>query len=162
MLQFRPHNSGVLPSYSVPLNFYNLNPISIMNLFVAKLNSGSTSEDLQRLFAHYGQVFSVKVILDKETGNSKRYGFVEMPNEFEAKEALKELNETEFQQSIIVVKESQPRENQNGFNNHSTFTQKRVSHPGFRAGQGNFNRGSQPQRNDSHGNYGQRSYDSRN
>ena len=157
MLQFRPHNSGVLPSYSVPLNFYNLNPISIMNLFVAKLNSGSTSEDLQRLFAHYGQVFSVKVILDKETGNSKRYGFVEMPNEFEAKEALKELNETEFQQSIIVVKESQPRENQNGFNNHSTFTQKRVSHPG----------GIQPQRNDSHGNdsrgnYGQRSYDNRN
>ncbi len=81
-----------------------------MNLFVAKLNSGSTSEDLQKLFAHYGNVTSVRVIHDKETGNSKRYGFVEMPNDVEAKEALRELNETEFQESIIVVKESQPRD----------------------------------------------------
>ena len=138
-----------------------------MNLFVAKLNAGSTGEDLQRLFAHYGQVFSVKVILDKETGNSKRYGFVEMPNDFEAKEALKELNETEFQQSIIVVKESQPRENQTGGTTQSNFTQKRVSRPDFSSGQGNFNRGNQPQRNygrgnDDRGNYGQRSYGNRN
>lgn len=81
-----------------------------MNLFVAKLNSGSTSEDLQKLFAHYGNVTSVRVIHDKETGTSKRYGFVEMPNDVEAREALRELNDTEFQESVIVVKESQPRD----------------------------------------------------
>jgi RNA recognition motif-containing protein len=138
-----------------------------MNLFVAKLNSGSTSEDLQKLFAHYGEVSSVRVILDKETGNSKRYGFVEMPNEFEAKEALKELNETEFQQSIIVVKESQPRENQPGFNGPANFSQKRTSRPENRPGQGNFSRSGQSQRNynrgnDSRGNYSQRSYENRN
>ncbi len=80
-----------------------------MNIFIAKLNSESNSEDLQKLFSHYGEVSSARVILDKETGHSKRYGFVEMPNESEAKEALKELNETEFQQSVIVVKESRPR-----------------------------------------------------
>lgn len=138
-----------------------------MNLFVAKLNSGSTSEDLQRLFAHYGQVSTVRVIMDKETGNSKRYGFVEMPNEFEAKEALKELNETEFQQSIIVVKESQPRENQAGFQSQPNFAQKRGNRPDNSAAQGNFGRGNQTQRNynrgnDSRGIYNQRAYDNRN
>jgi len=138
-----------------------------MNLFVAKLNPGSTTEDLQRLFAHYGEVSAVRVILDKETGNSKRYGFVEMPNDFEAKEALKELNETEFQESIIVVKESQPREAQAGMRGPSNFNQRRVSRPENNRGQGNYNRGNQTRRNfspgnDNRANYNQRSYDNRN
>jgi RNA recognition motif-containing protein len=138
-----------------------------MNLFVAKLNSGSTSEDLQKLFAHYGQVSSVRVILDKETGNSKRYGFVEMPNDFEAKEALKELNETEFQQSTIVVKESQPRENQSSVRSQPDFSQRRTNRPDRGAGQRDFNQDNPSQRNynrgsDSRSNYGNRSYDNRN
>ena len=134
-----------------------------MNLFVAKLNSGSTSEDLQKLFAHYGQVSSVRVILDKETGNSKRYGFVEMPNDFEAKEALKELNETEFQQSTIVVKESQPRENQSSVRNQPDFNQRRTNRADRGNGQRDFNRDNPSQRNYNRGsesreNYGNRSY----
>lgn len=139
-----------------------------MNLFVAKLNSGSTSEDLQKLFAHYGEVSAVRVILDKETGNSKRYGFVEMPNEFEAKEALRELNETEFQESTIVVKESQPRENQTSTRSRPDFSQKREIRPDRYEGQRNFNRdNSSQQRNfnrgsDNRGNYGNRSYGNRN
>jgi len=138
-----------------------------MNLFVAKLNSESTSEDLQRLFAHYGEVSSVRVILDKETGNSKRYGFVEMPNEFEAKEALKELNETEFQDSIIVVKESQPRENQPGQRNQPNFSNRRDNRPGHGGRQENFNRGNQSRSTysrdmGSQGRIGQRSYNNQN
>jgi RNA recognition motif-containing protein len=138
-----------------------------MNLFVAKLNSESTSEDLQRLFAHYGQVSSVRVILDKETGHSKGYGFVEMPNDHEAKEALKELNETEFQESIIVVKESQPRENQSGFRGQSNFGHRRENRTGYSAGQGNYKRGNQSRRIlsrdiSSQGKVGQRSYDNQN
>ena len=138
-----------------------------MNLFVAKLNSGSTSEDLQKLFAHYGEVSAVRVILDKETGNSKRYGFVEMPNEREAKEALKELNDTEFQESIIIVKESQPREAQTALRSQPNFNQRRVIRPENNQGQGNYNRGSQTQRNfnrgsDNRGSYNQRSYGNRN
>jgi len=81
-----------------------------MNIFVAKLSSETTGEDLQNLFAHYGEVESAKVIVDRETGNSKRYGFVEMPNEAEANEAINDLNESEFQGSTIIAKESQPRE----------------------------------------------------
>lgn len=96
-----------------------------MILFVAKLHSETTSEDLQKLFAHYGEISSARVIHDKETGHSKRYGFVEMPNDFEAREALKELNETEFQESIIVVKESQPRGNQSDNRNQPDFNRRR-------------------------------------
>ncbi|NEW84116.1 MAG: RNA-binding protein [Mariniphaga sp.] len=78
-----------------------------MNLFVARLNSSTTTKDLQKLFSHYGLVSTVKVILDHITGQSKCYGFVEMPNTHEAHEALKELDETSFQENIISVRESQ-------------------------------------------------------
>jgi RNA recognition motif-containing protein len=81
-----------------------------MNLFVAKLNPATTPKDLQKLFAHYGFVTSVKVIMDRFTGRSKSYGFVEMPNYDEAVEALKELDSTMFQESLIVVKNSQPKQ----------------------------------------------------
>lgn len=79
-----------------------------MNLFVARLNPATTTKDLQKLFAHYGLVTTVKVIFDRVTGRSKRYGFVEMPNNNEAHEALRELDNTSFQENIISVKESQP------------------------------------------------------
>ena len=78
-----------------------------MNLFVSKLNSSTTTKDLQKLFSHYGLVTTVKVIFDHVTGRSKSYGFVEMPNNNEAHEALKELDKTPFQEYIISVRESQ-------------------------------------------------------
>lgn len=78
-----------------------------MNLFVAKLNPSTNTKDLQKLFAHYGLVDTVKVIVDHVTGKSKCYGFVEMPNIHEAHEALRELDNTLFQDSTITVKESQ-------------------------------------------------------
>ncbi len=79
-----------------------------MNLFVAKLNPATSSKDLQKLFAHYGFVTTVKVITDHLTGRSKNYGFVEMPNPEEANEALKELDSSVFQDSVIAVRSSQP------------------------------------------------------
>lgn len=77
-----------------------------MNLFVARLNSCTTTKDLQKLFEHYGGVNIVKVIIDKKTGRSKCYGFVEMPDNHEAHEALKELDNTLFHENIISVRES--------------------------------------------------------
>lgn len=79
-----------------------------MNLFVAKLNPVTATKDLQRLFSHYGLVTTVKVIFDHGTGRSKCYGFIEMPNIHEAHEALKELDNTSFQENVITVRESQP------------------------------------------------------
>jgi len=84
-----------------------------MNLFVARLSPFTTTKDLQKLFAHYGLVTTVKVIFDHATGLSKRYGFVEMPIMPEAHEALKELDNTSFQDSIISVKESLATEYRN-------------------------------------------------
>jgi len=80
-----------------------------MNIFVARLNYSTSSEDLSRLFEQYGEVSSAKVIMDRETGRSKGFAFVEMANETEAKEAIGSLNDTEFMERTIVVKESENR-----------------------------------------------------
>lgn len=80
-----------------------------MNLFVAKLSSSTTGDDLQTLFSQYGEVASAKIIFDRETGNSKGYGFVEMPNDDEAKEAINALNDSEQDGNILVVKEANQR-----------------------------------------------------
>ncbi|MEI6139235.1 MAG: RNA-binding protein [Mariniphaga sp.] len=88
-----------------------------MNLFIANLSPASTTKDLQKLFSHYGIVTTVKVIIDQVTGRSKRYGFVEMPNNYEAREAMAELNNTSFQEKLILVRESQPTGTWNSGNN---------------------------------------------
>jgi RNA recognition motif-containing protein len=85
-----------------------------MNIFVAKLSSSTTSEDLRELFSDYGEVVSAKVIFDRETGNSKCFGFVEMSNDDEGSDAINELNECEFDDSVIVVKKARPKGDQGG------------------------------------------------
>jgi RNA recognition motif-containing protein len=80
-----------------------------MNIFVAKLSSRTTSENLEELFSRFGEVTSAKVITDRDTGFSKRYGFVEMSDDSAAHEAIDSLNETEFDGSEIVVKTSSPK-----------------------------------------------------
>ena len=80
-----------------------------MNIFVAKLSSATTSEDLNDLFSDYGEVASAKVIFDRDTGNSKRFGFVEMANDQEGYKAIEELDGCEYDNSKIVVKKAKPR-----------------------------------------------------
>ncbi|MFN8240118.1 MAG: RNA-binding protein [Bacteroidales bacterium] len=79
-----------------------------MNIFVAKLSSRTKSEDLEQLFSKFGQVTSARVIMDRQTGFSKRYGFVEMSDEQAAYEAIDKLNDSELDGSQIVVKLSVP------------------------------------------------------
>lgn len=81
-----------------------------MNIFVAKLSSAITRQDLQKLFEEYGEVISAKVIFDKATGNSKGYGFVDMKNDEQAKAAIHSLNNTEVDGRKIVVKEAKSHE----------------------------------------------------
>ena len=81
-----------------------------MNIFVAKLNFKTTSEQLTALFEQFGAVSSAKVIFDKLTNRSKGYGFVEMPDDDEANNAINELNESEVDGNTIVVKKARPRE----------------------------------------------------
>ena len=81
-----------------------------MKIFVAKLAFTTTSEDLRALFEQFGEVESCKVIMDHETGRSKCYGFVEMPNDAEAYKAIVETDETVFMGNELQVKKSRPQE----------------------------------------------------
>lgn len=80
-----------------------------MNIFVAKLNFKTTSEQLQAHFEQFGEVSSAKVIMDRETQRSKGFGFVEMEDEAAGEEAINQLNETEFDGRTIVVKKANPK-----------------------------------------------------
>lgn len=88
-----------------------------MNIFVAKLSYGTSEHTLQDAFEQYGEVSSVKIIMDREQGRSKGFGFVEMPNDDEANEAINALNDSTIDGREIVVKESKPRDNGGGFGN---------------------------------------------
>jgi len=80
-----------------------------MNIYVSNLNFRTLSESLQDLFLRYGEVSSANIITDRETGRSRGFGFVEMPNDDQAKEAIEALNDTEFEGKRIVVNEARPK-----------------------------------------------------
>ena len=81
-----------------------------MNIFVSHLSWGTNSESLQDLFAQYGEVSSANVIMDKMTGRSRGFGFVEMPNDNEGQAAIDALNGTNFEGQTITVNVARPRE----------------------------------------------------
>lgn len=81
-----------------------------MNIFAAKLSFDTQSDDLREVFEEYGEVSSATVIMDKFTGRSKGFGFVEMPNDDEAQNAINALNDSELHGRTIVVKKAEPRE----------------------------------------------------
>lgn len=80
-----------------------------MNIFVAKLNFKTTSDQLQALFEQFGEVTTAKIITDRETQRSKGYGFVEMADDAAGQEAISQLNETEFDGRTIAVKKANPK-----------------------------------------------------
>lgn len=80
-----------------------------MNIFVARLNFKTGQDELHRAFAQFGEVTSAKIITDRDTGRSKGFGFVEMPNEEEGNNAIAALNETELDGRTIVVKPANPK-----------------------------------------------------
>jgi RNA recognition motif-containing protein len=81
-----------------------------MNIFVSNLSFQVNDQDLQEMFAEYGEVTSAKVITDKYTGKSRGFGFVEMPEESQAKQAIQELNNAEVDGRNISVSVARPRE----------------------------------------------------
>lgn len=85
-----------------------------MNIFVAKLNYDTSEETLEQLFEEYGAVDSVKIIMDRDTGRSKGFGFVEMSDDAEGQAAIDGINETNVDGRTIVVKKANPREGGGG------------------------------------------------
>ncbi len=81
-----------------------------MNIYVGNLNWSMTSEDLQNLFAPYGEVTSAKIVTDKfNNDRSKGFGFVEMADDEAARAAIAALHDTDVSARKIVVNESTPR-----------------------------------------------------
>jgi RNA recognition motif-containing protein len=81
-----------------------------MNIFVGNLAKEVTEQDLQTLFAECGSVRSVKIIKDLFSGESKGFGFIEMPGNAEAQKAISELNTRELKGKKITVNEARPRD----------------------------------------------------
>ena len=80
-----------------------------MNIYVGNLDYKVNEKDLEDVFAEYGTVSSVKIILDKFNGRSKGFGFVEMENQDDAIKAVKELDGASFENRKITVNEAKPR-----------------------------------------------------
>lgn len=83
----------------------------INKLFIAGLSYNITDQQLQEYFARIGKVLSAKIIIDKYTGQSRGFGFVEMGTAEEAKLAMDKLNNSDFDGRSIIVKEAKPQEN---------------------------------------------------
>ena len=90
-----------------------------MNIYITGLNYSINDADLNDLFAEYGEITSAKVIMDRETGRSRGFGFVEMTSDTDRQKAINELNGAEYDQKTISVSVARPREERprnNGYN----------------------------------------------
>lgn len=81
-----------------------------MNIYVSNLSFNVQDEDLRGFFAEYGEVSSAKVILDRESGRSRGFGFVEMPDNAAAQTAISELDGATVEGRNIKVMEAKPKE----------------------------------------------------
>ena len=83
-----------------------------MNIYVGNLSSDVSDENLREAFESFGQVTSARIIKDKYTGQSRGFGFVEMPAQSQSETAIKSLNGKELLGKQMSVKEARPRTNQ--------------------------------------------------
>ena len=81
-----------------------------MNIFIAGISYNLSNADLGELFEEFGEVISAKIVMDRETGRSKGFGFVEMPDDAAGQKAIDELNGAEFDHKQISVNVARPRE----------------------------------------------------
>ncbi len=81
-----------------------------MNIYVGNLSYNLTEDDLRALFAEFGDVTSAKLIMDRYTGQSKGFGFVEMSDDGAAQKAIDELNGRDVSGRSLTVNQARPRE----------------------------------------------------
>ena len=85
-----------------------------MNIYVGNLAYRTSEDELRQLFGQFGEVSSVKIITERDTGQSKGFGFVEMPNQSEGEAAINNLNETDLGGRNLRVNEARPRTDRPG------------------------------------------------
>lgn len=84
--------------------------VPVMNIYVGNLSYGMSEDELREAFSAYGAVSSVKILVDRETGRSRGFGFVEMPNDGEAETAINQLNGKDVGGRPLRINEARPRE----------------------------------------------------
>ena len=94
-------------------------------LYVGNLTYETTNADLQQMFEPHGTVESAQVIMDRDTGRSKGFGFVEMKSDTEAQAAIQSLHGKEFNSRALTVNEAKPREDRGGGGGRGGFGGKR-------------------------------------
>lgn len=93
-----------------------------MNIYVGNVFLGVSEDELRQAFESFGQVTSVKIITDRYTGNSRGFGFVEMPDHQEAKSALSGLNGKDLKGRSLKVNEARPRnDRQSGYGDNYRY-----------------------------------------
>jgi RNA recognition motif-containing protein len=85
-----------------------------VNIYVGNLPYSTTEQDLTQLFSQHGQVDRSQIIIDRETGRSRGFGFVEMSNDEEARKAIAAMNGADMGGRALVVNEARPREQGGG------------------------------------------------
>ena len=111
-----------------------------MNLYVGNLAYSMRDDDLSTLFATHGDVDSARVIMDRASGRSKGFGFVEMSDEEAAKAAIEAINGTEVDGRNVVVNEARPREERRDSRGGGGGYNRGGSRDGSRGGGGGYKR----------------------
>ena len=81
-----------------------------MNIYVGNLPYSTDRDALREIFAAYGEVSAARIVNDRETGRSKGFGFVEMPDDAQARQAIEALNGSDIGGRKAIVNEARPRE----------------------------------------------------
>jgi cold-inducible RNA-binding protein len=92
-----------------------------MRLYVGNLSYNVTSQSLEDMFAEHGRVQSAQVVQDRDTNRSKGFGFVEMTDANEARNAIQSLNLKEFDGRALTVNEARPREERSGGGSRGSY-----------------------------------------
>jgi len=85
-----------------------------MNIYIGNLPYSISEDELRELFAAHGEVSSTNIIMDRESGRSKGFGFVEMPDKAQGEAAVNALNQTDVQGRSVRVNEARPRNDNRG------------------------------------------------
>jgi RNA recognition motif-containing protein len=123
------------------LRFFRRRPEVAKKLYVGNLSYNTGDRDLQEMFEEYGSVQSAQVIMDRDTGRSKGFGFVEMGSDEEAQAAIKGLNGKEVGGRALTVNEARPREERGGGRSGGSGGRGGYSGGGGRSGGGGGGRG---------------------
>lgn len=118
-LRFPPCLSGISDVENKRISYINgegINKCSLaagkvfMNIYVGNMSYSMSEDELRDAFATYGTVTSARLVMDRETGRPKGFGFVEMANDNEANAAIEALNGTEIGGRELKINEARPRE----------------------------------------------------